>query len=578
MRGWAHGCVVVLLACLGATAAWAQDASFDWKPLTAAIEAAMHRGGVVGLSIAIINDQTVIFTRGFGYADLAHKTPATPDTVYAAGGVAQPVTAAAALHLAAQGKLGMDAPLPGMTIKSRFPHADPVTPRNILAHHAGLPAYRFKGLWSRTPTPFTDYPALLADDYLTAAPNSVYSYSEVGYGLLGVALQRASGKPFEHYLADSLFTPLGMAHTGFHPGKAPAATGYRGSTAGTEPPVGNLPAAGLYTSAADMAQFVKLLFAGGKVGTQSLLPAASVHEMLRPQYTDLPLDGDTRVSLGWEMVSVRPMIPYPGPVAECDGDTFLMHARVLLLPQERLGVVVFTNTDTSGGTARDLAIEGLRAALEGKAHHTWYATAAPALPPLPTLSHDALTPYLGAYSLGGALLKIGRQDDRLTVQAAGHTLELAPLGNGRYKVQARVLGLFTFAVGTLRDTALSFATLSGRRVLVAERGGRRSVAALQLPAQPIPARWQKRCGAYTCANPDAGSPVQITEARLAVEDGFLVAVVRAPQGELRVPLLPANDTEATTAGLGRGLGDTVRAVPRDGGEVLVWSGFVFRKK
>jgi CubicO group peptidase (beta-lactamase class C family) len=567
---------VIGLLLLGA-AGWAQEV-FDWKPLTTAIEAAMRRTGVVGLSIAVVNDQQVIFSRGFGYADLAQKLPATSTTVYAAGGLAQPLTAVGALALANQGKLAFDATLPGLTLKSRFPNADPVTPRNILAHHSGLPAYRFKGLWANPPTPFTDYPALLGNDYLTAPPNTVYTYSEVGYGLLGVAMQRAAGKAFADYMDAALFTPLKMHRTGYSAPARGMAKAYRGTRVDTEPPAGNLPAAGLYSTTDDLAQFIKFLFTDGKVGGRALLSPAQMAEMLRPQYTNLPLDGDTRMGLGWEIGTVRPMIPYAGPATIALGDTFLMHGRMLLLPQEQLGVVVLTNSESGGGTAYDVAVEGLRAALEAKTHRLWYKAPDPIPAALPALSDEAITNYLGAYSLQGALLKVDRKGSRLTTQIAGHTLEMAPLGNGRYTVRARVLGLFTFSVAALRDTSLSFATLGGKRVIVSERAGRRSIAAVKLPTPAISERWHKRVGTYVCTNPDAGSPVPVTEARLALESGLLVVIIRAPQGELRVPLLPENDTEALTAGLGRGLGETVHISTRNGEEYLAWSGFVFKKK
>lgn len=94
----------------------------------------MRKRDVAGLSIALVDDQRVVWAEGFGYADKAGNVPASPETVYRAGSISKLFTATAAMQLAERGTLDIDRPLgdylPGFSIRTRFADAAPVTPRS----------------------------------------------------------------------------------------------------------------------------------------------------------------------------------------------------------------------------------------------------------------------------------------------------------------------------------------------------------------------------------------------------------------------------------------------------------------
>lgn len=574
------GSLVLVLAASGASAR-----DYSWQPLVQTITAAMKRDGVTGLSIVIVNDQQTLFSQGFGMADAERKWRADAETVYAAGTLAQPLTTLAVLRLHEQGKLDIDSPLatalPQFAIKSRFSAADPITPRNILSHHAGLPSYWLKGQWGRPAVSFTAFADLLHDEYTTAPPNEVYTYSEVGYGLLGHAIQQVSGRGFNEYMQDEVFRPLEMTHSTFttRPAQARLAQGYRDGHPVEEPYFGNLPATGLFTSAGDIGRMMEVLFAGGRVGDGYLLHPTTVAEMMRPQHANLPLDADLRTALGWQVGSVKPAIDYDGPAVMCRGETLLMHGQIIMLPQEKIGVVVLANTESSSGTVYDLAIEGVRAALETRTGKCWYATPVPAPGPVISLSREEMQALTGQYSLMGALMTVKHRYGRLSLTVGDKTLEMVPRVGGRFTLQARIFGVFTFTVDALRDTSLSFATLAGRHVVIAEQRGKRSVVAVKLSPVVIPDSWRQRCGNYEITNPDRDTFVRTSDLRVLERDGVLLVHVRAtPGGEVNVPLIPVNDTEAVTAGYGRGMGETIRVVRENGQEYLRFSGFIFRRR
>jgi CubicO group peptidase (beta-lactamase class C family) len=135
------------------------DYSSVTQYLTRLIEYEMNESKVTGLSIALVDDQHIVWAQGFGYADKTNNIAATPQTVYRAGSVSKLFNATAAMQLVEQGKLDIDQPLqtylPEFSIKSRFAQAGPITARGILTHHSGLPGDLANGMFTENPAPFT---------------------------------------------------------------------------------------------------------------------------------------------------------------------------------------------------------------------------------------------------------------------------------------------------------------------------------------------------------------------------------------------------------------------------------------
>jgi len=168
------------------------------------IEQAMHKNGVTGLSLSLVDDQQVVWAQGFGYADEANNIPATPETVYRVGSISELFTATAAMQLAEQGKIDIDRPLqtylPEFSVKRRFTDPKPITLRHLMSHHAGLPTNVLKGMWSTTPAPFTTIVDVLQNEYTSYPPNVVWSFSNLGVTLVGHVIEKISGEAFATHL------------------------------------------------------------------------------------------------------------------------------------------------------------------------------------------------------------------------------------------------------------------------------------------------------------------------------------------------------------------------------------------
>ena len=185
------------------------------------IKREMTRNDIAGLSIAIVDDHRVIWTKGFGYANRETGEMAGSDTLYRAGSISKLFTATAVMQLVESKQIDIDQPIvryvPGFKIKSRFGTTDGITPRNMMSHHSGLPTM-YEGDGVRAPDEaFLSLLEKIKDEYVATPPNTVTAYSNLAYSLLGILIENVSGKDFRRYVKENLLQPLSMHSSFFSP-------------------------------------------------------------------------------------------------------------------------------------------------------------------------------------------------------------------------------------------------------------------------------------------------------------------------------------------------------------------------
>jgi CubicO group peptidase (beta-lactamase class C family) len=170
------------------------------------IRAELERQRIPGISVAILRGDSVLLARGYGFANLEHRVPATDSTVYAVGSLSKQFTAAAIVRLSQQGRLGLDDPITRYLPEGSAVWSG-VTIRHLLTHTSGVPQDTTLD-WSR------DYSESelvhSAARPLEFEPGALESYSSTGYALLGVIIHRVTGMPWDDFLRDQIFRPLGM--------------------------------------------------------------------------------------------------------------------------------------------------------------------------------------------------------------------------------------------------------------------------------------------------------------------------------------------------------------------------------
>lgn len=173
----------------------------------------MHRTGIPGITVAVSKDGLLIWSEGFGYADVENRVPVWPHTKMRIGSVSKSMTAAGMGILMEQGLLDLDA-----TVQRYVPYFPekrwPITSRMIAGHLAGIRHYRGDEFLIRDNYPTVQAGiAIFAEDTLLHEPGSAYAYSSYGFNLLSAVVEGASGESFLPFMRKSVFWPLGMHDT-----------------------------------------------------------------------------------------------------------------------------------------------------------------------------------------------------------------------------------------------------------------------------------------------------------------------------------------------------------------------------
>src|SRR5687767_6796766 len=173
------------------------------------VRAEVARQRIPGLSVAVLRGDSIVLARGYGFANLEHRVPATDSTVYQSGSVGKQFTAAAVVLLAREGKLSLDDP-----IRRFFPEGpaawDRVTVRHLLTHTSAIPDYTDSTMDYRRDYTEAQLVELAARLPLQFRPGATWSYSNTGYALLGFIVRRVSGEFYGDFLRRRVFEPLGM--------------------------------------------------------------------------------------------------------------------------------------------------------------------------------------------------------------------------------------------------------------------------------------------------------------------------------------------------------------------------------
>jgi serine beta-lactamase-like protein LACTB len=169
--------------------------------------------GIPGFSVSVAIDGKIVYSEGFGYADLEQRVPAWPTTKFRIGSVSKPLTSAGMLLLVEQGKLDLDAPI--QKYVPSFPDKGAVITARMLAGHLGGIRHYKEGEVDNQKHYDTVLGGLerFQNDPLVVPPGTKFSYSSYGYNLLSAVIENAAGENFLEYEQKHVFTPLGLRST-----------------------------------------------------------------------------------------------------------------------------------------------------------------------------------------------------------------------------------------------------------------------------------------------------------------------------------------------------------------------------
>lgn len=385
--------------------------------------------GLPALSIALIDDQSIVWAKGFGHAQPKHKVPATAETVYRVGSVSKLFTDIGIMQLVERGVLDLDAPVTRYlpAFKPVNPFDKPITLRQLMAHRSGLVREPPVGhYFDPTDPTLSQTVASLNGTRLVYAPETRIKYSNAAIATVGYVLEQTQREPFARYLRRAVLDPLGLKKSGFEP--TPALTKdlaaafmwtVEGRTFDAPTfPLGMAPAGSMYSTVLDLGRFASVLLAGGRGPNGAVLKPETIQQMWTPQSAP---GGEKRgFGIGFHLTELdgRRRVGHGGAV-------YGFATELDILPEEKVGAVVIASKDVANSVVSRIcstALEHMLAVREGRS-----------LPPIeqPTpLSSDRIRHLVGPYRAG---------DRTLELRESAGKLYLSPVGS-LYRAEVRALG------------------------------------------------------------------------------------------------------------------------------------------
>lgn len=177
---------------------------------------ALAEGPVAGMSVAVLRGKDTVVMKGYGFADVENDVRATPQTVYRIGSITKQFTAAAVLQLIEQNKLSLDDSI-GKHLPTLPEGWRGVPIRQLLNHTSGIPSYTSAGpRWTsrmRLDLPHDSLIGIIAHDSMDFASGSQWRYNNTGYYLLGMLIERITGRSYADVVRERIATPLGLGAT-----------------------------------------------------------------------------------------------------------------------------------------------------------------------------------------------------------------------------------------------------------------------------------------------------------------------------------------------------------------------------
>lgn len=297
----------------------------------------MRESGVPGLSLAVVKDGRVILQRAYGLANLELNVKTTPNTVFEIGSVTKQFTSALVMMMVEEGKLSLSDPI--SKYLDNLPEAwRQLTISQALHHTTGIRDYLSLGFNMRKDYSKEELLALVTKAKLEFPPGQSWSYSNSGYYLAGLILEKVSGKTYEELLVERIFKPLGMQDTQVFsparliPGRASGYIKFGNEMRNAEVlrPSAAYSAGEIVSTSGDLAKWAAAML------ERKMLKESSYAALFEPA----KLEGGRTYpyGMGWMLASSNGQ-----PIIHHGGNTYGCSAEVSLFPNQNMAIVVVGN-------------------------------------------------------------------------------------------------------------------------------------------------------------------------------------------------------------------------------------------
>ncbi len=392
--------------------------------------------GLPGIAIGVVYDQQLVWSTGFGYADVANKVAMTPQTKFRMASHSKLFTAIAMMQLREDGKLRLDDPvsryLPWFKAKPAGDDDGQVTVEQLLSHSSGL--QREAGdHWTSYAFPTeSELQHLYADRHAAFAPSVRWKYSNLAYAVAGLVIEKVSGEKWADYVERHIYAPLAMTNSSVDRNVPGLTVPY-----GRRMPDGSreiLPfvdakgmaaATGITSNVDDMAKFVSANFRRGQRGGANVVSAGSWREMHRIRSVEENWTAGSGLGFDVQRIDGRTYVGHGGGYP---GNTTFTSLQL----DDRVGVIVLTNTVDSNPS--DIAQQLMGTV--GKA-----VAKAAKQKPIEVAWDPSWSRFAGLYRGRGGDSHVVLLKERLVIMSPNAaridtSVTLVPLGGGRFRYTA----------------------------------------------------------------------------------------------------------------------------------------------
>jgi CubicO group peptidase (beta-lactamase class C family) len=412
-----------------------------------------------GMSVALVDDQRIVYANGFGSVKR--------DSIFRAGSISKLLNAVGIMQQVEQGRIDLDAPIqrygPQFDIVVPFANTPPITIRQLLCHRSGMIRESPVGGYFDSSEPGL---AATVDSIrscvLVRPPNTKTSYSNVGPSIAGQILATVTGSDYARYQQEHVLGPMGMTSSSYVLAGIPrkrlavaymqVADGRGGFTEQTAPlfDLGTIPAGNLFTSVEDLARFVCVLAASGRGGDRQIVSPASLAQMWTPQLTN----DESGYGIGFMVSRYR-----NHKAVSHNGAVYGFSSSLVLLPEAKIGVVLLCNDDIVNGNVSRLSHVALDLMLEAKLGE-------PPTPPPAMLAVPAkdLAPFAGEYESASTWARLEVKGGRLAGMLNGHAVQFLPTAALAFLIDGRSADRSVATFERAADGKIgAFVTAAGQR-------------------------------------------------------------------------------------------------------------------
>jgi CubicO group peptidase (beta-lactamase class C family) len=399
---------------------------------------------IPGAAVALVYEGRVIFSRCYGYGDTEKKVAITEDTYFMVGSLTKSFTALAVLKLIEQGKIDPNADIknyiPDFSIRNFYDGEAPITINHLLTHTSGLMIDYYVRFTRERKYSNVDLLSQLQNEYLCFKPGSAYKYSNIGYRLLGMIIEQVTGERFECYLEKEVFKPLGLNNSFFdytvdmalHMSK-----GHNGDTETSRVDNEDKSASGLFSTLKDLTAFLKFLSSRATQLPGGINNSKIIDLIIKnaDPAIDTFYDSKNIYSSGWYLNSYQ----FKGihAVLSSSGNINGFSTAMTYIPEERLGIIILTNSSLGWKANMDIIARDLRGLIDASCDPETRRTDGENQKIIEsTAEYESLC---GRYVGFGPIVDIFQKKNKLYAKFKGPAALLIPEGDGVFKPVIRIL-------------------------------------------------------------------------------------------------------------------------------------------